>query len=590
MRHRVSSNLFAAATNTSEVVFSTHAKLCSGTQDHGGLSTSTVDIVGLADVTEVGWNRFWIIPLNKHGQRTCRGGDAFEVQLESATAKISVDIVFDLQNGIPKMGIASLPGLYEVHVFVRSSGKYALCVDPHYSFGIAQRRGLDVGRFWFNLSALDVEQSGDFVLPQGHYRESTLPTEGELGGEAPSTLPHCNRRRSWSNAICSAHDIQLDQQQVNALNAVLVQQRRENNCGHPLAMRSGSWIRLLDSEGNPRTACDGLVCVGPPHVPFLAESKGWVWASDWCVMRLYSVTEAWSVVKDRWLVAWGGSTLKQPFANFIEYQLNVPIFSKRMEELHLHPGPVKRRPGFFSYRQFDSLRTQSGEVAPTLGRDSARFTMLWGGCPNIGAPPNCGNRVGMNNRAHLQRTVLDGASKQVAPSVIIINHFVWRHPQFNETAFVETFHDTLEFIADLLHRAHNVTPLKRRTILLWLNGVRHVHSDSNRQCSSESVHLLTRRLAMRVESAMVEHEKMWKGRSEIWVPQLRVLSRFDLTMPFHFSDRYVHFGVHYGATRGMCLTGIDHKRGYELSQCLRETWVDAMLYVQWLNVIDALQK
>ena len=70
-------------------------------------------------------------------------------------------------------------------------------------------------------------------------------------------------------------------------------------------------------------------------------------------------------------------------------------------------------------------------------------------------------------------------------------------------------------------------------------------------------------------------------------PSVRIVSRFDLTEPFHQGDQYAHFGVHYGATVGMCLTGVSHKDGYALAKCVRRAFVDGMLQQQWTAAIDA---
>ena len=94
---------------------------------------------------------------------------------------------------------------------------------------------------------------------------------------------------------------------------------------------------------------------------------------------------------------------------------------------------------------------------------------------------------------------------------------------------------------------------------------------------------------------LVEHEltttypiASWDRAAWLERPAVLVMSRHELTMPFHTGDLFGHFGVHYGATKGMCLTGISHKQAYELSRCLRRTYVDGMLIQWWLNAMHAL--
>ena len=70
-------------------------------------------------------------------------------------------------------------------------------------------------------------------------------------------------------------------------------------------------------------------------------------------------------------------------------------------------------------------------------------------------------------------------------------------------------------------------------------------------------------------------------------PSVLIMSRYDLTYPFHHDDRFVHTGVHYGSTLGMCLTGVDYKKVYEVVRCQREAYVDGMFIQWWLNAIAA---
>jgi hypothetical protein len=80
----------------------------------------------------------------------------------------------------------------------------------------------------------------------------------------------------------------------------------------------------------------------------------------------------------------------------------------------------------------------------------------------------------------------------------------------------------------------------------------------------------------------------WDRTAWLERPSVLVMSRHDLTMPFHYGDAFGHFGGHYGATKGMCLTGLSHKSGYELTRCLRRTFVDGMFQQWWLNAMWAL--
>eukprot|EP00742_Colponemidia_sp_Colp-10_P017617 GILJ01020275.1.p1 GENE.GILJ01020275.1~~GILJ01020275.1.p1 ORF type:complete len:329 (+),score=17.36 GILJ01020275.1:156-1142(+) len=61
-----------------------------------------------------------------------------------------------------------------------------------------------------------------------------------------------------------------------------------------------------------------------------------------------------------------------------------------------------------------------------------------------------------------------------------------------------------------------------------------------------------------------------------------VIPRHEMTMPFHIGNRYGHFGMHYGSSKGLCCAGFG-RPGYEMVKCLRKTWVDNMISELWLN-------
>lgn len=67
-------------------------------------------------------------------------------------------------------------------------------------------------------------------------------------------------------------------------------------------------------------------------------------------------------------------------------------------------------------------------------------------------------------------------------------------------------------------------------------------------------------------------------------PFFILLPRYEMTTPFHVGNRYGHFGVHYGSSLGMCLTG-GARPGYEMRVCLRKPWVDTMVAEMWINAI-----
>ena len=426
--------------------------------------------------------------------------------------------------------------------------------------------------------------------------------------------------------------------------------------------RSGAWMRL--------SSCDGNLCVGDLRSAFPPDdspdsgfdrvrsnetkSKWWVFVSDTCTVRLYSRAEAWRVLNGKWLVQWGDSTLNQPAIAMLEYILGVPLFPDLGFMVGISPNKRGglRRPHLL-YRVFDRTASQ-----PNAGAGAFRSTMLWGGCasPKFDA---CVHGRGMATRHRRQRLLswrggandTSGTSAAASlPAVLVINHFIYRHPQWDEATFMRQLAETVEWlearvtafleeaargsIADPSRFCDVPAVAAQRPVLLWIGPTRYVYSEAEAtSCSSEGTTMFRRRLSWRIDAWFERYRRDNYSQADSASaapssdaeeggepsaspratpqpssssspppppppppPRCRpfrdvvYLARHELTSPLHAGSEYGHHDNHYGATRGMCAMSTVAKRAgdrkYVMRNCLRNATGDYMLLHWWLNVLD----
>jgi hypothetical protein len=544
------------------------------------VSSQTVNVEG------PDWIRLWFATTSDAGgaQRSCRGGDVVIVSVASDRARPLADIVLDHGDG-----------LYEAQVFVRRPGAYQVCADTVLSYNVgagdqaaARRRHLKSTPKWASSALGNVVDLSEVT-------------------QFPKGADFCNTQDvdAWSRARCVTVDVRMPAAAVEEAERQLRQQRAASRCTHADTFRQGEWRRV--------DKCDGSVCSG--DLEALQTAKGWVWASDWCTLEIMAPAAAWAAAANKWIVAWGDSTLKQPVANFLEYDLRVPVFTAFME--NLEGIKIKKRPGFFTYRQYHVTRLKPPLGAGTPPETTALATQqqtqpqgdspttpfvslsyAWGGCPAIGAAPACKNAMGMRNRVGVQRFIESGAGADATlghplgvPDMVLLNHFIWRYPLYNESQFIADLHDTVRWMHGKLAERVAATPSSRMPLIVWMTGTKRIHNNGTRsiRCASEDTELFERHLAWVIERELSSSYPFSADRAT-WqrTPTVLIMSRFELTHPFHYGDEFGHFGVHYGSTRGMCLTGISHKQAYQLSRCLRRTFVDGMVIQWWLNAMKVL--
>lgn len=551
----------------------------SSTSAHDALEQSAT-AVG-ADAAAVGqWARFWLVAVDGDGRRVCRGGEGLEVRLESAAAKVAVDRVMDIGHGV-----------HEVHVFVRKRGVYRLDVDP--VVVVPPQETVADQPVQFRLARDNDVIDAAFNATMGKVIAGDLKNKEDKSGSHP-----------WCPAKTFSRDATIAFGAFTQGSDVVPARVPCPRCSHPDRFRAGGWVRIGDGS----VACDGIHCDGN-----LAgmQSEGWVWASDHCVVRVYgSVADARAALSGHWIVGWGPSTMKQPMANMVEYFLGGKVVPPvTMETIHHWTGSKKRRPNFFTYRLFDTV------VAGDAGNATRdiRMSMIWAGCPAVAAPPHaCTTTTGMGNRERLSayidpksaalKRVRESSAAAAAPSkeaatyptAIIMDHFIWRYPLWDESVFVKNIANTIDdYVRPHLSAAakegltasdalHGRSRRRTMPLLVWNTANHPIHSDTNRACISPP-YVNRQRHFMWVIEDFVNDRYRGEGSAENTV---LLVSRFHITMPFHFTDEWAHFGIHYGATKGMCLTGIDYKASYEVSRCLRKTYPETMVYTLWTNAVE----
>jgi hypothetical protein len=312
---------------------------------------------------------------------------------------------------------------------------------------------------------------------------------------------------------------------------------------------------------------------------------------------------------------------------------------------------------FAEYRRWDVIRSRR-RIHASSGRCATfRSTMSWGGCPSIFTPrPQCGSSMGLATKdapaAFLSGTApvpifvdatqnggdsssLGGDSNVNAlrdvkaflgrdeqerdsvissvtdiPSVILSNHFEWRHPIGNETSFILALVDTIIWLEAVV-RGRIATLLRekpgggcvRKPLLIWMSTTARVYDNVSTFCGGENERALTQHLAWKVEALLTK----WRQRhidfsrrrrrffscsggddSSYPFGDIIFMDRLSLTSPLSFGSSFGTGGVHYGATRGMCRTqGRDEER--EIQQCMRNATADWHLMQWWLNVLDVLR-
>lgn len=506
------------------------------TAKHDARPTHKLSLVGCTGLSGQ-WNRCWIVPLTitdpatNATAPTCAAGDHFDVKLDNAVAKIAVSRVFDLENGA-----------YEIQFYVRKKGEYTFQIDKV----LTHDQIPPAFNVHTNLSSASRYQ---MAWTKG---TSAVPMTPKWPGNT-ETFDNC----SYSGGV----------------DVVPIAQGCDR-VADPDRFLYGAWTFVGDN-------CDGVHCVGKLK-EWWGSLDGWMWASDVCVMRVFSQQELELLFAKSWVVGWGSSTMKQPMANLLEYHLGRSVFSVFMEHLDSYKGNKKRKPNFFTYRRWDQN--------PVAGLSTTRMSMVWGGCPGLTAPPTCGPLMGLGSFNAVQALIgpapaagatttttanpspaeqqQQGAASSAAappsfPTLLLADHMVWRHTN-NITQFVD---DTIQFFSKMktLAELHQQPP----PLIIWHHGPTPGNTaDGSRAAAAPII-------------ALREQEYM-KDRLVPFRKEVVMIARDQITLPLHFGRGWVHFGVHYGASKGMCNTG-HNRKGYEFALCLQSTWGDDAVMLAWLN-------
>ena len=444
---------------------------------------------------------------------------------ESDNAKVAVDRIIDLDNG-----------LYEVIFFIRKRGSYKFCVDAIGSHDKC------VGQYNFRL--IDPAKSKD--SPIGRVLSEHPPVTGAPRQEMPRTPQFPNNLRCFPANF------------ERGIDAIPLRESCRTSTDRD-RFRFGAWFKM----DGPSQKCDGIHCTGTP----LSTMESWIWASDICIIHVYDRVGLHKLLNKTWIVGWGGSTMKQPMSNFVEYYMGHAIFKFYMAQLDMWKS--KKKAGFFSYRQWGVTITNE-----SLGT-ATTWNMLWGGCPGlVAAPSACTTTVGMRFWPRLEGLIGGSRGPNASvPTAILLDHFVWRWPMNDEVAFSEQ--------SSLLFRRIGETAAKHKwlqqPLIVWHNGPSSANNDMSPRPDHCGQLAVTRHLCWTVED---DYDKNTTAG-------MLLISRDQITLPLHFGNSFVHFGVHYGASEGMCNTGHSRSERYAFANCVRRTWGDDAMIIMWLNAIDS---
>eukprot|EP00760_Papus_ankaliazontas_P008026 PhM_4_TR13646/c0_g1_i1/m.33615 len=512
----------------------------------------------------------FVMAVGSDGLPRCVGGDVFDVRLQSyskpdVTANSSTTddshILLSPQDALVDLG----NGLYELSFVVPSSlslfkdgfVEIEICADLLISNVAATdlaSRSPDV--FIYNLSiskssdAFDLHKLGYRTISHKDVKEALKGTGGAAScKESPRTYSE------WRARSCTPKG-----------SGVLLWSKRDHNNEKNLTQCSAAQNDILHN-GHWRKD-------DPGH-------SLWYYPRS-CRLRRFSPSEAKQCLAGKWVVAWGDSTLKQALANFVEETMGIPIFyaawnkslpifMKDIVRVRNSVSGSKRKhmPNFFSYRQWD----RSGDT--TLA--AARFSMAWGGCQGgVSYPLGCTDAA-TRNRRYLKTLFFGGVSSDGVrhgvprrlPDVIVMSHHIWFSPILSEAEFVESAVDAIQWLIGVYKEKGQAPP-----VLIWQTATK-VSADELNRCRLPSETFFSHHRSKLLKKAFNAH-----NLSVVW------LDRWSLTFPFHVSfDGYAHTGVHYGASRGMCMTGLTHKALYDPSTCTRKTTPDDVLPQVWLNLI-----
>ncbi|ORC86831.1 uncharacterized protein TM35_000251270, partial [Trypanosoma theileri] len=386
------------------------------------------------------WHRCWIIPMTRTTppggggavyEPTCQSGDVVDVRMESAMAKVAVERVIDMDNGV-----------LEVQFYIRKRGVYSFCADL-------------VVRHQDMLDALAASEKGrnrsvqmlGRLSPTALLEHHGTPEYAEAG---PEIKPPLNKTPAYpKNVYCIGGTI-TSQGETAVGHAVGEAMVRFNDGVDVVPLptrcdvvddfdrfRFGGWYRV-------GRRCDGVHCValnlGAGEVdPLLESTEGWLWVSDVCQLRLFTDEELLlSLFPGAWFLAWGPSTTREPLADMLEEHLHTRIFNVFMKDLWRYPK--KKTPPFYDYRMWDRCvephTLWSKELFKKAGRStpSTRVTLLWGGClstfsnrcPKRQALALFHERINRTFGIAVRRGRRDRAcGSQSFPTVLLLDHVVW---------------------------------------------------------------------------------------------------------------------------------------------------------------------
>lgn len=596
------------------------------------------------------WHRCWIIPLTRTRsskndtansavvyEPTCQAGDVVDVRMESPTAKVAVDRVIDLDNGV-----------LEVQFYIRKRGAYSFSAD------------LLVRHQDMLAALLAVNASGNSSLRSlGRLSSSVLlGSHGTASHGAPGpNIPKNNRTPAYPTNVfrmlrrTGTHGKPfLEHEAVRFDDGVNV---------IPLPVpcdsvddfdrfRFGGWYRVGEQ-------CDGVHCItspleeNRPH-PLLISTNGWMWVSDVCQMRLFTDEELLrKIFKGVWFFAWGASTTRDSLTNMLEEHLHTRIFGTFMRDLWRLPKD--RDPNFHDYCAWDRCVIPQSEWSRNLFNKtneftaSSRVTLAWGDCKNNPEDmcpvhkrfslfqEGINASIGVQARKEQGSETLCGS--QGFPDVLLLDHVAWGcEPSTDDPLLLfRTRRLLMNHFSELFKEIVGASSPKDLSVAEWPLTFWHTspaRSNANKsERDGDYYRLRERHLQWAMEDDLASLYRLPEGDSRIvkriifmrnganvtyiqnnnryptltaeevrrhldphtlprslaMVPPIVLISRHEITLPLHFGNEFCRDDVHYGSSPAHCLS-YSKRKDFGYYDCIRRTWGDTMLQIIWWNAMS----
>eukprot|EP01060_Flectonema_neradi_P014159 TRINITY_DN20875_c0_g1_i1.p1 TRINITY_DN20875_c0_g1~~TRINITY_DN20875_c0_g1_i1.p1 ORF type:complete len:655 (+),score=81.37 TRINITY_DN20875_c0_g1_i1:449-2413(+) len=481
--------------------------------------------------------------------RTCRDGDLWEINANSATELVGVQV--------RSLGLGRYTGTFTP----RLQGTYNVCRKLLYTSRI---RG-----------APRVMSEPNSTYLYGAFRDSFFMKNEEILSKHSQWCPGGQRA-------------DIDEQCVQV---VVTGKPTLPNKVCPSTWKDGlkgSWVFVPEKDGK-RTCSEGI-CVGDLH---FMRTDGWVYVPNSCYLRIYNRESSWKCLSKKSILMVGDSTLRQTSTNLLELVLGTPALGEKsfkwvwancnQKTINMNSKNKCKHSQkcLGKYRasakcpDYNSIREWAGKRPnPYDSSDWVFARLIWGGGRKKGtlwgvrpaafdhfSSDGCKYKYGCSK----QRGELEHSLKNEKPDIIFLNGFLWDQDNHDWKTFYSKVNETISYIKKTspttsihFNNAHPQCTDDRRhefPVFCW----RILIAKMQQLIAAESNELLLQQLAK-------DH------------PYVVISDRYTMALS-HLTHEFCHQGMHFGSSVADCLV-------FDVDQpnvCLRNWRVDKFMQQLWLN-------